>query len=95
MSGRQKTWLVIIVVLLAVLTMIVLVGQPWYWRAAPASPHAGLPVQPRSPSVLYEVFKPAIDPLNALIDYFRPSHLRQIACALWPERLLMQPSDCE
>jgi len=66
-----------ILVLLAVLLMASIVRNPLLWRAAPASPYAGLEVQKRSPSIAYEVFKPAIISYNELVDHFRPSNLQQ------------------
>ena len=69
--------LLTILLLLVVLLLVALVQNPLLFRAAPGSLYAGLEVQQRSPSVLYEVFKPAIDPYNELVEFFRPSNLQQ------------------
>ena len=69
--------LLIILLLLVVLLLVALVQNPLLFRAAPGSLYAGLEVQQRSPSILYEVFKPAIDPYNELVEFFRPSNLQQ------------------
>ena len=76
MTKREGILLVILVLLVALL-MVSIVRHPLLWRAAPASPYAGLDVQKRSPSIAYEVFKPAIVSYNQLVDYFRPSNLHQ------------------
>lgn len=75
-----------ILVVLAVILMVWLVRNPLLFRAAPASPNAGLEVRRRETSILYEVFKPVIDPYNATVEYFRPSNLREVACSLLPSR---------
>lgn len=76
-----------ILVLLVVLLMALIARNPLLWRAAPGSPYAGLDVQKRSPSITYEVFRPAIVSYNELVDYFRPSNLRAVGCYGSPAKL--------
>lgn len=75
--NRGELVLLIILLLLVVLLLVALVQNSLLFRAAPGSPYAGLEVQKRSPSVVYEVFKPAIDSYNELVEFFRPSNLQQ------------------
>ncbi len=73
-----------VLLLLSALLLLRLVGKPFLFKAVPASPYANLETKWRSSSIVYEIFKPAINPYNRLVDFFRPSHLRAVGCYRYP-----------
>ncbi|MFH1354264.1 MAG: hypothetical protein ABIH36_03155 [bacterium] len=85
--NRGEQVLLIVLLLLVVLLLVALVQNPLLFRTAPGSRYAGLEVQQRSPSIVYEVFKPTIDSYNELVEFFRPSNLRLVACYGSPTQL--------
>ena len=73
------TFLLVILVLLAI-DLMLLVNSPELFRASPSDPndirYEALQRSEQQDSITYEVFKPAIDPYDNLVNYFRPSSLK-------------------
>ena len=98
-KNRQRILIILaaILVLLAI-DLALLVNRPDLFRATPNNPndvrYEALQRSRQQPSITYEVFKPAIDPYNNLVDFFRPSSLKSryyslgalkvIGCSLLP-----------
>ena len=83
MTRREQAMLVVLA-LLTVLLLMQITRNPLLFRTMLVSPYSGLKVKRRSPTIFYEVFKPAIDPYNSLVNYFRPNNLRRVGCGLMP-----------
>jgi flagellar basal body-associated protein FliL len=85
-KNNKKTRRIIITIILIILVLLtidlmLLVNRPELFRASPNDPndirYEALQRSKQQESITYEVFKPAIDPYNNLVDYFRPSVLKE------------------
>lgn len=86
-TNRRVYWLLSVLFILVAVLLVAVARNPLLFRAAPGSSYAGLDTQKRSPSIVAEVFKPAVDPFNELVEFFRPSNLRIVGCVGSPTRL--------
>lgn len=82
-KNRQRIFIILsVIVVLLVIDLMLLVNRPDLFRAAPTDPSdiryeiLQRSKQRKQQSITYDVFKPAIDPYNNLVDFFRPSSLR-------------------
>lgn len=73
-SKHQIAVIFLVTVLLLVITVILIV---FFENYAGLRSHT---TDTSKPTVLYTVFEPAIVNTDYLIDYFRPSHLKEITC---------------
>lgn len=100
-KNRQRIFIILaVIVVLLVIDLMLLVNRPDLFRAAPSNPkdirYEALQRSKQQKSITYDVFKPAIDPYNNLVDFFRPSSLRSryfsasalkiIGCNLLPSK---------
>jgi hypothetical protein len=87
---RWEAWFLLAVLLLVVLMALSRVPTPLLFRAAPASPYAGIETEPRETSALYQVFMPALVPYHRLTSFVADtSGIKQIGCrwlTAWSER---------